>query len=116
MSEQEDHFDLGSGWPLAKDEPSTSRFKLWSKKFPNATLGICGLMLIALAVGVLGAIREMEKPVFNGKVYVYRDPPFEGWGLLLPVVGVSLLLACLAGMTIIVFAAYRAIRDCVSGK
>jgi branched-subunit amino acid permease len=116
MSEQEDRFNLGSGWPLAKDQPSTSRLKLWSKKFPNARLAICGLMLILLAMAVLGAIREMEKPVFNGKVYVYRDTPFEGWGLLLPVVGVSLLLACLAGMTIIVFAAYRAIRDCICGK
>jgi hypothetical protein len=25
LGEREDHFDLGSGWPLAKDEPSANR-------------------------------------------------------------------------------------------
>jgi hypothetical protein len=115
MSEQEDYFDLGSGWPLAKDEPSTSRLKLWSKKFPNATLAICGLILTVLAEVVLIAIGEMDKPIFNGRIYV-PPPPLEGWRLLLPVAAISLFIAMLAGLTIIVFAAYRAIRDCMSGQ
>jgi len=70
------------------------------------------LVLLLLAVGVTCAIGAMDNPVFDG--HVYREAPLERSllaRLLLPFVGISLEVTILAGMTTIVFAAYRAVSN-----
>jgi hypothetical protein len=52
MGEREDHFDLGSGWPLAKDEPRSKRGMRSSPWFRVAILILVALPLVAIAIGV----------------------------------------------------------------
>jgi hypothetical protein len=93
------------------DKP-LARINQWSKTFPNARLAVLGLILIVLAVGVGSVIEATGRPLFE---YLTQRPGGEiYWELIvksMPIVGILLLIPTLAGMTMIPFAAYRAIRD-----
>jgi hypothetical protein len=52
MSEREDHFDLGSGWPLRKDEPGDNCGVGRSPWFGVALFTALGSLLVAIAIGV----------------------------------------------------------------
>jgi hypothetical protein len=89
-----------------------ARLNQWSKAFPNARLAVLGLLLLLLTAGATFAVAALDNPVFDGNVYrdspLHKDPP---WQLLIPFIGISLEVAILAGITTMVFAAYRAIRN-----
>ena len=61
MSEREDHFDLGSGWPLRQDEPGDNRGVGRSPWFGVVLFTALGLLLIVVAIGVRVT---MGPPVF----------------------------------------------------
>jgi hypothetical protein len=82
----------------------------WLQGSPNARLAIYGLILFALDIGVMIAMKWIDQPVFDGQIYRYPSHAWYG-EFLLAFVGMSLLVGFLAAPTIIIFAAYRAIRD-----
>jgi hypothetical protein len=89
-----------------------ARFNQWSRAFPNARLALCGFVLLLLAVGLTCIIGLLANPVFDGTIY--RASPLEKsplWRLLEPSIGLSLEVAIIGGITTIVFAAYRTVRD-----
>ena len=89
-----------------------ARLNQWSKAFPNARLAVLGLLLIYLPGAVLFAIEAAGRPAFE---YLKQRP--DGmfyWDVILkclPFVAMLLAVPMIAGMTMIPFAAYRAIRD-----
>lgn len=94
-----------------------ARLNQWSKTFPNIRLAVLGLLLIYLPGGVFWAIEAAGRPAFE---YLKQTP--DGmfyWVVILkcmPLVGLLLLIPVLTGMTMIPFAAYRAIRNRLASK
>jgi hypothetical protein len=106
---------LSEGAPMI-DEPDDDQHveilqsERWLQASPNARLAIYGLILFALDIGVTIAMKWIDQPVFDGQIYRYPSHAWYG-EFLLAFVGISLLVGYLAAPTIIIFAAYRAIRD-----
>jgi hypothetical protein len=94
-----------------------SRIDQRSKASPNGRLAIFGLILVGLYAGFTSAAWAMERPLVD---YLSKGPAAKlRWDLfqkLLQFVGMFSFIALCVGMTIIAFAAYRALRDYLSGR
>jgi hypothetical protein len=94
-----------------------AQFWDWLSPFPNVRLAGLGLILILLYAGVLTAIEAAARPLFDYLTEPVKVPNWEVyWNAFLTtawVVGIILMPVMFAGMTMIVFAGYRAVRDFV---
>jgi hypothetical protein len=99
---------------------AAARFLKWSKAFPNARIAALGLMLILLVAGLLKSVEAFGWVFFKYLTVPVKMPNWESYwnGFLtsLWLLSIVLLPVMLAGMTMILFAAYRAVRDLLAKK
>ena len=92
-----------------------ARVAKWSAAFPNARLAVFGLFLIFLAGSVLQLVEASARPVFHYLREHVGEPNWEYyWNAYVTgfwCLGILMVVPMLAGMTMIPFAGYRALRD-----
>jgi hypothetical protein len=97
-----------------------ARFLKWLAAYPNARLALLGLSLILLGVGVGKTVEGLGKllvsrlteptPGSNAELYL------GAYAIGALVISIIMLACVFAGMTLIPFAAYRAVRDSLARK
>jgi hypothetical protein len=97
-----------------------ARFLKWSAAYPNSRLAAFGMVLILLAAAVLKSVEALGWMLFNYLTEPVKTPGWESyWNAFLIGVwatSIILLTVMITGMAMIMFAAYRAIREFLGRK